>query len=120
MVKPEVVQEFNQGNDKKTKEEKIELLMTTLKNMYNGYNFTIKNGKKGENIYNPISMIACLKNVDPGSHWCSTGSLDTIVAKMYFSNAHIDDFEKCQLKYDEIIENCNPITEYSYCLDQCK
>lgn len=67
-------------------------LHDNLKSNYDGYHFS----KKGDDIYNPFSLLNTFSNLEFGSYWLSTGTTSSLLEVLNVNNYPIQELEGCK------------------------
>lgn len=94
ITESELSEYFAEGIREMADEEGISVaqLHDNLKSNYDGYHFS----KKGEDIYNPFSLLNTFSNLEFGSYWLATGTTSSLLDVLKVNEYPLQKLESCK------------------------
>ena len=94
ITESELSEYFAEGIREMADEEGISTaqLHDNLKSNYDGYHFS----KKGDDIYNPFSLLNTFSNLEFGSYWLATGTTSSLLEVLKVNEYPLQELEGCK------------------------
>ncbi|XP_065217742.1 uncharacterized protein LOC135843708 [Planococcus citri] len=78
----------------------VSQIIADLTYWYGGYRFSLKDNET--KVYNPVSVISCLRNLEMKSYWIKTKSIEPIIKRMKISQKNIEEFYYYNVEADDL------------------